>query len=74
MKIIVCTAFVLLFIIYALVDGQQTQFPDGSQPATSNVRGAVYPRITPDLRAIFQIKAMKWLKTTRVYGVLQPDL
>jgi enterochelin esterase-like enzyme len=29
----------------------------GSSPAPSNVRGAEYPRITPDLRVIFRIKA-----------------
>ena len=35
----------------------QPQAPDDSLPATTNVSGAPYPRITPDLRAIFRIKA-----------------
>src|SRR5215472_8415936 len=30
---------------------------DDSQPATSNVRGASYPRVHPDLRVTFRLKA-----------------
>ena len=30
---------------------------DNSQPATSNVRGAQYPRVHPDLRVTFRLKA-----------------
>ncbi len=37
--------------------GQTVTDPPDSQPAASNVRGARYPRITSDLRAIFQVKA-----------------
>ncbi|WP_158795826.1 esterase family protein [Pedobacter sp. L105] len=33
--------------------------PEGSKPAVSNVRGAVYPRIFTDYRASFQIKSSK---------------
>jgi len=33
------------------------QVPSDGQPATSNVRGAEYPRISPDLHVTFQIKA-----------------
>ena len=35
----------------------QSKPPDDSVPATTNVPGAEYPRITPDLRVIFRIKA-----------------
>ena len=34
-----------------------TSFPDGSSPATSNVRGAEYPRVHPDLRVTFRLHA-----------------
>lgn len=52
--------FGLLLIIFmgnSFCLGQTTQLPADSQPAASNVRGAQYPRITTDLRAIFQVKA-----------------
>lgn len=40
-----------------LVDVVKAQMPENSVPATSNVNGAQYPRILPDHRVIFQIKA-----------------
>jgi len=52
--------FGLLLIIFmgnSICFGQTVQLPPDTQPATSNVRGAQYPRITSDLRAIFQVKA-----------------
>ncbi|RPI27794.1 MAG: esterase, partial [Acidobacteria bacterium] len=33
------------------------QVANEGRPATSNVRGAEYPKIRPDLRVTFQIKA-----------------
>jgi enterochelin esterase family protein len=48
----------LIIILWnSLCFGQTVQYPPDSQPAASNVRGARYPGITSDLRAIFQIKA-----------------
>ncbi|MBK7133034.1 MAG: esterase [Bacteroidales bacterium] len=48
----------LLFILgNSICSGQTVQLPPDTQPAASNVRGAQYPRITSDLRAIFQVKA-----------------
>ncbi len=35
----------------------KAQVASDGQPATSNVRGAEYPKISPDLRVTFQIKA-----------------
>ena len=35
----------------------QAQAPEGSKPATTNVSGAQYPRVSPDGRATFRIKA-----------------
>jgi len=37
--------------------GQAIEYPANSQPASSNIRGVQYPRVTTDLRAIFRIKA-----------------
>jgi enterochelin esterase-like enzyme len=37
--------------------GKQEQTEDDSQPAPSNVAGARYPRIHPDLRVTFQLRA-----------------
>jgi len=52
MKKLIC----LGTILFAACLGASAQVPEG-QPATSNVRGAEYPRIHPDLRVTFQIKA-----------------
>ena len=51
--------FSLLFLFWQQVfaSGQAIQPPADSKPASSNVRGAEYPRVTSDLRAIFRIKA-----------------
>lgn len=52
-----------LFIVSVLVAGSmlvdrvQAQTPEQSVPASSNVSGAQYPRILPDHRVIFQVKA-----------------
>lgn len=53
--------YVLALQIFAgsLCPGQVSEFPPNSQPASSNVRGGQYPRVTSDLRAVFQIKAPK---------------
>ncbi len=44
-----------IFVLTCL--GLRAQAVSDGQPATSNVRGAQYPRISPDLRVTFQIKA-----------------
>ena len=48
---------VVLFSIPVWGFSQTGEPPEGSRPATTNVRGAEYPRVLPDLRVIFQIKA-----------------
>ncbi len=50
MKNILFSALVLAALCLA-------QSPENSHPATSNVMGAQYPRITPDLRAEFRLHA-----------------
>lgn len=57
MKNIIGTSILLLFFAGTLCNGQVTALPVDSQPASSNVRGAEYPRVTSDLKAIFRIKA-----------------
>jgi enterochelin esterase-like enzyme len=56
----------VLSVIFCV--GQTAQLPPDSQPATSNVRGAAYPRITADLRGIFQVKAPDALKVQILLG------
>lgn len=56
MKKLFCLLLVIILGI-SFCFGQATQLLSDSQPAASNVRGAQYPRITSDLRAIFQVKA-----------------
>lgn len=52
------TAMKHLVILSILVSGLcPAQTGDGSLPASSNVMGAQYPRVHPDLRAAFQLKA-----------------
>jgi enterochelin esterase family protein len=57
MKKIICSSILLLFLAGTFCSGQASQTAPDSQPASSNVRGAEYPRVTPDLKAIFLIKA-----------------
>src|SRR6516165_10649820 len=50
----------LLTVPAAAQDGKQAgqkQPADEGQPATTNVTGAAYPRIHPDLRVTFRVKA-----------------
>jgi enterochelin esterase-like enzyme len=53
----------ILFLVMAFLplvqasQGQASAPPPDTVPAPTNVQGAQYPRITPDLRAIFRIKA-----------------
>ncbi len=52
--------FIMFFVIiggFLFVDHSPAQTPGNAVPAPSNVRGAQYPQITPDSRAIFRIKA-----------------
>jgi len=48
---------IVLSIIIATQGVCQPQELTGSQPASTNVSGAQYPRVTSDLKVIFQIKA-----------------
>jgi enterochelin esterase-like enzyme len=57
MKKLLFTSISLIFLTAGFCIGQAVQPPADSKPATSNVRGAEYPRVTSDLRAIFRIKA-----------------
>jgi len=57
MKKIIYSIWLLLLTAGVICMGQSVQFPDNSKPASSNVRGALYPRVTPDFRAVFQVKA-----------------
>lgn len=50
-------ALALLLALLPLAFSAQEQPPADSIPAPTNVGGAAYPRITPDLRVIFRIKA-----------------
>jgi enterochelin esterase-like enzyme len=58
----------ILSLMVALCFGQTANLPPDSQPASSNVRGAQYPRITSDLRAIFQVKAPDAQKVQLLLG------
>jgi len=68
MKKNISSALFLLFLSAIICKGQVTQPPSDSQPASSNVRGALYPRITSDLRAIFQLKAPDARKVQLMLG------
>jgi enterochelin esterase family protein len=57
MKKLICYFLLFMFLVSGICKGQTAQLPDDSKPASSNVRGAAYPRITTDLRAQFQVKA-----------------
>ena len=46
-----------LLALSAPLQGQPQAPPADSVPAPTNVQGAQYPRLTPDLRAVFRIKA-----------------
>jgi enterochelin esterase-like enzyme len=47
---------VLAFSLFVCLSAY-AQAPADSKPATSNVRGAQYPRVSPDLRVTFRVKA-----------------
>jgi enterochelin esterase-like enzyme len=57
MKRIYGTLIITLILAGNICHGQVIDYPADSQPASSNVRGAEYPRVNSDLRAIFRIKA-----------------
>src|SRR5262249_20746538 len=50
-------ALAFLPVSMAAAQEKQTQATDAGSPATSNVRGAQYPRIHPDLRITFRLRA-----------------
>ena len=60
-----------------LCNGQAIVSPADSKPASSNVRGAEYPRVTDDLKAIFRIKAPEAQKVQiqlgKIYDMVKDD-
>jgi enterochelin esterase-like enzyme len=77
MKKIVNSIILLFFIKSMFSTGQVPILPADSQPATSNVRGSEYPRVTSDLRAIFQIKApyakKVQIKLGKIYDMVKDE-
>jgi enterochelin esterase-like enzyme len=77
MKKLFSTSISFLIMAAGLCMGQTSQPPADSQPASSNVRGAEYPRVTNDLRAIFRIKAPDAQKvqvqTDKKYEMVKDD-
>jgi enterochelin esterase family protein len=57
MKKITGTIILLFLVTGTLCQGQVAELPANTQPASSNIRGAQYPLVTADLRAMFRIKA-----------------
>lgn len=55
-RLIILSAAIIVLGSFACL-AQQGSAGIVSSPASSNVRGAEYPRVTPDLRAVFRIKA-----------------
>ncbi len=54
MRVVIC---MLAMVAVAMACGAQPQPAAESSPAPTNVAGAEYPRVTPDLRVIFRVKA-----------------
>jgi enterochelin esterase-like enzyme len=52
-----CGVAIFAFLIGCVMPAVHAHAPDGSQPASSNVDGAEYPRIHSDLRVDFRITA-----------------
>ena len=77
MKKIINVIILFFFIKSMFCIGQVSLLPADSQPATSNVRGAEYPRVTSDLRAIFQIKApyakKVQIKLGKIYDMVKDE-
>lgn len=57
MKKLIGSTLSTLFLTVGFCSAQTPQSPSDSQPESSNVRGAAYPRINTYLRAQFQVKA-----------------
>ena len=77
MKKTVIASILLLFGVITSCSCQQTQLPSDSKPASSNVRGAEFPRVTSDLKAIFLINAPDakkvQIKMDKVYDMVKDD-
>jgi 1,4-alpha-glucan branching enzyme len=77
MKKTVIALILLLFGASILCSGQSTQLPADSKPASSNVRGAEFPRVTSDLKAIFRIKAPNaqkvQIRLDKVYDMIKDN-
>jgi enterochelin esterase-like enzyme len=58
-RVLAWSALALLAVTLpvAAQEGEPKRTGDDARPASSNVRGALYPRIHPDLRVTFQLKA-----------------
>lgn len=57
MKTIPVIVLFFLLLTETICTGQSSDFPADSKPASTNVRGSEYPRITSSNRAVFRIKA-----------------
>jgi enterochelin esterase-like enzyme len=68
MKKSIVPSLTLIFLLGTVCWSQAPQLPPDTKPASSNVRGAQYPRITSDLRAMFQVKAPDALKVQLQLG------
>jgi len=77
MKKAVIASIVLLYGVSVSCSCQQTQLSSDSKPASSNVRGAEFPRVTSDLKAIFLINAPDakkvQIKMDKVYDMVKDD-
>ena len=56
-KIALVPVALAVCVPYVMAQSPSPSPPADSVPATSNVRGAEYPRVLPDLRVVFRIKA-----------------
>lgn len=73
----VLAAILLLYETTILSSGQTALQSADSRPASSNVTGSQFPRVTSDLKAIFQIKAPDarkvQIKLEKVYNMVKDD-
>ncbi|MEO6188342.1 MAG: alpha/beta hydrolase-fold protein [Ginsengibacter sp.] len=63
--------------LFIRIEGQNLPGDDNLKTASTNVRGAQYPKITKDLRVVFQIKAPDvqklQVKMEKVYDMVKDD-
>jgi hypothetical protein len=57
MKKVLPLVLITFLILNLFCSGQESQYPGGSKPASTNVQNAQYPRMTSDHKASFRINA-----------------